>query len=92
MEGKAEAADLETMKSLGNAVKTASRCGLGQTSPNPILTTLKNFHSVYESLIHKAKDGLQPSFDINSALSDSRKIVEVSRRITGRESVHFSQL
>ena len=92
MGGNGEPSDLDILQELGEIIKTASRCGLGQTSPNPILTTLKNFRSVYESLVHKAKDGLQPSFDINSALSDSRKIVESSRRITGRESVHFSQL
>ena len=83
MEGKGEAADLETMKSLANAVKTASRCGLGQTSPNPILTTLEKFPSEYEKLIMSAQDGLNPSFDINEVLQEAQSI-------TGRKSVHFS--
>ena len=83
IEGKAEAADLETMKSLGKAVKTASRCGLGQTSPNPILTTLENFGSEYEKRVKTAVDGFKPSFDILEVLSESQSI-------TGRKSVHFS--
>jgi NADH:ubiquinone oxidoreductase subunit F (NADH-binding) len=29
-------------------IKKTSRCGLGQTSPNPILSTLKNFRKLYE--------------------------------------------
>jgi [NiFe] hydrogenase diaphorase moiety large subunit len=83
IEGKAEAADLETMKSLGETVKAASRCGLGQTSPNPILTTLDKFASEYEKRVNKAEDGFKPSFDIQEALSESQSI-------TGRKSVHFS--
>jgi [NiFe] hydrogenase diaphorase moiety small subunit len=31
------------LEELGETIKTTSRCGLGQTSPNPVLTTLKNF-------------------------------------------------
>jgi [NiFe] hydrogenase diaphorase moiety large subunit len=83
MGGKADAADLEAMKSLGNAVKTASRCGLGQTSPNPILTTLEKFSSEYENLVNPAEDGFRPAFDIQKELSESQSI-------TGRKSVHFS--
>jgi [NiFe] hydrogenase diaphorase moiety large subunit len=83
MDGKGEPADLETMASLGKAVKTASRCGLGQTSPNPILTTLDKFKSEYDKLVKKSEDGMQPSFDIQAVLQDSQAI-------TGRKSVHFS--
>ena len=36
MQGKGEAADLDLLQELGDVVKIASRCGLGQTSPNPI--------------------------------------------------------
>jgi [NiFe] hydrogenase diaphorase moiety large subunit len=83
MAGKGEEADLATMKSLGNAVKTASRCGLGQTSPNPILTSLEKFGSEYEKLIKKADGFFKPSFDIGAVLQDAQAI-------TGRNSVHFS--
>ncbi|MBN2582404.1 MAG: NADH:ubiquinone oxidoreductase, partial [Planctomycetes bacterium] len=80
--GKGEPSDLPYLEQLGQTVKTASRCGLGQTSPNPVLTTLKNFRSAYESLVKEAPDGLQPSFDISAALGDAEAIA-------GRESVHF---
>jgi [NiFe] hydrogenase diaphorase moiety large subunit len=80
--GKGEAEDLEYLQTLGQNVKLASRCGLGQTSANPVLSTLENFRPVYEAKLMEAKDGQQPSFDIKAALSDSESI-------TGRESVHF---
>jgi len=83
MDGKGEPADLDTLEEVGNTVKTASRCGLGQTSPNPILSTLKHFRSEYDALVKTSDDGLQPSFDIKSVL-------KVSEEITGRKSVHFS--
>ncbi|MCK4341099.1 MAG: NAD(P)H-dependent oxidoreductase subunit E [Phycisphaerae bacterium] len=80
--GKGEPSDLKYLQELGETVKLMSRCGLGQTSANPILTTLKNFRSVYDALVKEATDGLQPSFDIHAAMSESEKI-------TGRKSVHF---
>ena len=83
MTGKAEEADLDIMKSLGNTVKTTSRCGLGQTSPNPILTTLSKFYPEYEKLLKTSEDGFKLSFDIQDVLKDSQSI-------TGRKSVHFS--
>ncbi len=72
--GKALAADLDALQQLGETVKTASRCGLGQTSPNPVLTTLANFRPAYEARLTEAPDGLQPSFDIQAALAGSKDI------------------
>ena len=83
MDGKGEPADLKQLKELGEVVKLASRCGLGQTSPNPILTSLQKFSSVYESLVKEEKEGMQTSFDIRSVLADSESIA-------GRKSVHFT--
>ncbi len=80
--GKGELADLDYLQQLGETVKTASRCGLGQTSPNPVLTTLKRFRPLYEELLTEAVEGKQPAFDIHDALSDAVEL-------TGRESVHF---
>jgi len=54
-----------------------SRCGLGQTSPNPVLTTLANFREIYESRINKEADFI-PEFDLNRAVSEACAI-------TGRE-------
>lgn len=44
-EGKVE--DLERLRMLSNVIKDTSLCGLGQTSPNPVLSTLNNFYDEY---------------------------------------------
>ena len=80
--GNGEPADLDYLRELGETVRTASRCGLGQTSANPILTTLKNFRPIYDGLVRERPDGLQPTFDIHAALGDAEAIA-------GRDSVHF---
>jgi len=67
--GEGEASDLEYLQQLGASVKFSSRCGLGQTSPNPIVTTIKNFRSLYESKISEEKDGFVTTFDVKKALS-----------------------
>jgi NADP-reducing hydrogenase subunit HndC len=48
-EGRTE--DLEVMPELCHAIKAASMCGLGQTLPNPVLSTLKYFKEEYEAHI-----------------------------------------
>jgi NADH:ubiquinone oxidoreductase subunit F (NADH-binding)/(2Fe-2S) ferredoxin/NAD-dependent dihydropyrimidine dehydrogenase PreA subunit len=48
-EGKGELKDLESLKDLGTMIKDASLCGLGQTSPNPILSTMNFFWDEYVS-------------------------------------------
>ncbi|HUT78391.1 MAG TPA: NAD(P)H-dependent oxidoreductase subunit E [Polyangia bacterium] len=80
--GRGEPEDLAYLEALGATVKLMSRCGLGQTSSNPVLTTLKNFRPQYERSVKKSSDGLQPSFDIKAALV-------VAESITGRKSEHF---
>jgi [NiFe] hydrogenase diaphorase moiety large subunit len=72
--GRGAVEDFEYLQSLGETVKTASRCGLGQTSPNPILSTLKNFRDAYEARMAKEPSVLRPSFDINAALADASAI------------------
>jgi NADH-quinone oxidoreductase subunit F len=45
--GKGEESDLELLEDISNAVKNGSMCGLGQTLPNPVLSTLKYFREEY---------------------------------------------
>jgi len=45
--GKGTLEDLDELESLANSVKDSSLCGLGQTAPNPVLATLKNFRDEY---------------------------------------------
>lgn len=45
--GKGEKEDLDKLRNLANVIKDTSLCGLGQTSPNPVLSTLDNFEEEY---------------------------------------------
>jgi len=74
--GEGTPADLAYLQNLGESVKRMSRCGLGQTSPNPILSTLRNFRPVYNALVRENKSGLQKSFNIMQAVEDASKIAE----------------
>jgi NADH-quinone oxidoreductase subunit F len=58
--GEGELADLGKLEDLCNVVREASLCGLGQTAPNPVLTTLKYFRHEYEQHIreHRCVAGL----------------------------------
>ncbi len=70
MNGKGTKSDLEEIESWCKIVKAGSRCGLGQTSPNPILTTLQNFREIYDSKINKDLDFIT-EFDFAAAVKDS---------------------
>ncbi len=51
-EGRGKAEDLDELERLGKMVKKGSLCGLGQTAPNPVLTSLKYFRAEYEAHIN----------------------------------------
>lgn len=46
-EGKATIEDLDAMKNLAETIKMTSLCGLGQTAPNPVLSTMNFFYDEY---------------------------------------------
>jgi NADH-quinone oxidoreductase subunit F len=50
-QGKGEPEDIPRLERLAKAVKDSSLCGLGQTAPNPVLTTLRYFRDEYEAHI-----------------------------------------
>jgi NADH-quinone oxidoreductase subunit F len=54
-EGHGREGDIELLEQLSNLVKNNSLCGLGQTAPNPVSTTLKYFRSEYEAHISNKK-------------------------------------
>ena len=54
-EGKGKAGDIELLEELAIKIKEGSLCGLGQTAPNPVLTTLRYFRDEYEKHIHDKK-------------------------------------
>jgi len=59
-EGKGVEGDIELLVELAEEVKDSSLCGLGQTAPNPVLTTIKYFRDEYEEHIrnHKCPAGV----------------------------------
>ena len=53
--GEVEDGDIELLEELAYKVKDGAMCGLGQTAPNPVLTTLKYFRNEYEDHIYNKK-------------------------------------
>lgn len=77
LDGRGTRSDLDELKKVGNTVKTMSRCGLGQTAANPILTTLRSFPDQYDEKIKDEE--FIPPFDLSKALAEGSAL-------TGRKS------
>ncbi len=54
-EGKGKMSDLDLLEELAHKIKETSLCGLGQTAPNPVLTTLKYFRHEYEAHVESQR-------------------------------------
>ena len=54
-EGKGKEGDIELLKELCEAIKDGALCGLGQTAPNPVLTTIRYFEDEYRAHIEEKK-------------------------------------
>ena len=65
--------DLEDLASWGKLLKI-SRCGLGQTAGNPVLTSLANFRKLYDTLIQQDKE-FDTGFDLEKAVVESCNFV-----------------
>ena len=74
--GLANPADIAYLRDLSATIIETSRCGLGMTSPNPILSTLDNFPLVYSAMVKPPKDRLRATFDIQAAISDGRALAK----------------
>lgn len=61
-EGRGEMEDLDRLETLGQSIRNGSLCGLGQTAPNPVLTTLRYFRDEYIAHIvdHRCPAGVCP--------------------------------
>ena len=80
--GRASLADVQATEALAGTVARMSRCGLGQSAPNPILTTMRNFPELYEARL--APEPFTPLVTLHDAL---REAVEVQgREPTQREA------
>ena len=67
--------DLDDVARWGALVRTTSRCGLGATAANPILTTLEKFPEIYRSRLRTQEQALLRSFDLDAALAGYDKAV-----------------
>jgi len=74
--GRADQSDLDDMVQWGGVIAKTSRCGLGTTSPNPILTTLVKFPEIYSDRLTKQDGSLLSSFDVDAALDGYGKAME----------------
>ncbi len=54
-EGEGKEGDIELLEDLGQKIKEGSLCGLGQTAPNPVLSTIRYFRDEYEAHINDKK-------------------------------------
>lgn len=54
-EGNGKPEDIDLLLELGEAIKIGSICGLGQSAPNPVLTTIRYFREEYEAHIYEKK-------------------------------------
>ncbi|MBU1100903.1 MAG: NADH-quinone oxidoreductase subunit NuoF [Bacteroidetes bacterium] len=74
-DGEGKQGDIELLEDLGGKIKAASLCGLGQTAPNPVLTTIKYFREEYEAHINDKKCPAHscPSLLVYSILDDNCK-------------------
>ena len=55
VEGKGEEGDLERLEQLAESISDTALCGLGQTAPNPVLSTIKYFREEYEAHIKEKR-------------------------------------
>jgi NADH:ubiquinone oxidoreductase subunit F (NADH-binding)/(2Fe-2S) ferredoxin/NAD-dependent dihydropyrimidine dehydrogenase PreA subunit len=71
--GKGKMKDLDTLEELALMVKEMSLCGLGQTAPNPVLTTLRYFRHEYEAHIKDRKCPAKACSALISFVIDAEK-------------------
>ena len=59
-QGRGRAGDVEELERIGKVVKATSLCGLGQTGPNPVLSTIRHFREEYDAhvLRHECPAGV----------------------------------
>jgi len=84
LEGRGTASDLPELKQLGTTVKMMSRCGLGQSAANPVLTTLQNLPELYRKRLSDKE--FIPHFDIAGAFSEQAAVT--GRKFVDHEEAH----
>ena len=73
--GKGREGDIELLEELCKAVKDGALCGLGQTAPNPVLTTIRYFRDEYEAHIRDKKCPAKECVDLLTYTIDEEKCI-----------------
>jgi NADH-quinone oxidoreductase subunit F/NADP-reducing hydrogenase subunit HndC len=73
--GKGKAGDIELLEELAKNIKLTALCGLGQTSPNPILSTLEYFRDEYKAHIYEKRCPAHQCVDLISYWIDPDRCV-----------------
>ena len=73
--GKGKAGDIELLEELCKGVKDGALCGLGQTAPNPVLTTIRYFRDEYEAHINEKKCPAKECVDLLTYTIDEEKCI-----------------
>ena len=71
--GKAIKKDVEDMLAWSEILRKTTRCGLGQTSSNPITTTIKNFRDLYD--LRVSNEAFKSDFDLQKSVLESCEVV-----------------
>ena len=73
VKGEGKDGDIELLEELCYSIKDGALCGLGQTAPNPVLTTIKYFRNEYEAHINEKKCPAKACSDLLSYRIDAEK-------------------
>ena len=73
--GKGREGDIELLEELCKGVKDGALCGLGQTAPNPVLTTIRYFRDEYEAHIKDKKCPAKECVDLLTYTIDAEKCI-----------------
>ena len=73
--GNGRDGDIELLEELCTTVKDGALCGLGQTAPNPVLTTIRYFRDEYEAHIKEKKCPAKECVDLLTYTIDAEKCI-----------------
>lgn len=79
--GKAIKKDIDDMIAWSEILRKTTRCGLGQTSSNPITTTIKNFKDLYD--LRVSSEAFKSDFDLQASVLESCAVVGRKAEIHG---------
>lgn len=89
IDGRAVEQDLDEIMAWARIIRGSSRCGLGTTSPKPILTSLQAFPDEYKQKLVEQRGPLLASFDLNAALHEFTVATET---LQGTEKVQSAEV